>query len=60
MKFLTCLFCDSELELLNPFDTSFHKKIKCSGCNFTSQNWKQEKKYTGPEVVIIKQRKTEL
>ena len=55
MKFLTCLFCDGELELLNPFEKTFSKKVKCKKCGFTSDN-KKDKKENLPEVTFIRRK----
>lgn len=51
MNFLTCFFCDGELEILNLFDNFYIKKVKCLQCGFTSNN-KYERKEKQPEVFI--------
>lgn len=62
MKFLICVLCDGELDLVNPFDFGSNKKVKCRRCGFNSssrpEKWEREdKKNKGPEVVIIKKNK---
>jgi hypothetical protein len=49
MKFLQCMFCRGELEILQ--DKGIHKKVKCSSCGFTNNSEVKE-----PEVVIIRRR----
>lgn len=56
MKLLTCLFCEGELDLLNPFENCSVKKVKCKKCGFL-YNGKPEKKDKMPEVVILKRSK---
>jgi hypothetical protein len=52
MKLLMCLYCGSELDILNPHDGNYTKKVKCRGCDFTSS----EKRDKQPEITIIKRR----
>lgn len=50
MKFLQCIFCRGELEILQD-NGSIQKKVKCSGCGFTNLAETKE-----PEVVVIRRR----
>jgi hypothetical protein len=58
MKFLMCILCDGELDLVNPFDFGHNKKVKCRRCGFISPDKRNHdvKKNKGPEVVIIKKK----
>lgn len=53
MKFLKCIFCDGELDILFN-DRSINKKVKCHKCGFSNANESSEKKE--PEVLIIRKR----
>ena len=37
MKILSCLFCEGELDLVDPESISPVKKVKCNKCTFTTQ-----------------------
>lgn len=47
MKFLSCLVCSGELEVINNDEPTSHKKIKCRKCGFGSVEHKKE-----PEIIV--------
>lgn len=51
MKFIQCMFCKGELEILPEKGSSIRKKVKCTNCGFTNGSEPKE-----PEVVIIRRR----
>lgn len=56
MKFLICLFCDGELDLLD--SESYIKKVRCKNCGYISiPKWTPEKnEKKEPEVVILRRK----
>lgn len=56
MKFLKCIFCDGELDILSPNDRSINKKTKCRKCGFSNAENAEKKE---PEVLIIRKRTSE-
>jgi len=54
MKFLKCIFCNGELDIIGNFN-KYNKKVKCLSCGFTNNNANivnTDKK--SPEIFIIK------
>lgn len=51
MKFLQCIFCKGELEIVS--DKGIQKKVKCLGCGFTNSPETKE-----PEVFVIRRKLT--
>ena len=49
MKFLKCLLCGGELDVIGALN--YEKIVKCRKCNYTSSNSKKE-----PEITIIKRK----
>ena len=58
MKFLKCIFCEGELEIIGNFH-KFNKKIKCLSCGFTNHNHSSAEKKV-PEIFIIKKNSNSL
>lgn len=50
MKFLKCVICDGEVDIINS-DRSTNKKIKCRKCGFS--NYVETKE---PEIIVIRKR----
>ena len=50
MKFLKCIVCDGEVDIISP-DRATNKKIKCRKCGFTNCSERKE-----PEIVVIRKR----
>lgn len=46
MKFLQCLICEGELDIIG--EDSFLKKVKCQDCGFTSIEKNRKKE---PEII---------
>jgi len=48
MKFLKCIVCKGEVDIINN-DHSTNKKIKCNKCGFTNSQATKE-----PEIIVIR------
>ena len=52
MKFLKCLICQGEIDIIDS-SAALDKKVKCRRCGFSNR---QENRNPEPEIVIMRRR----